>query len=487
MSGYGFTQAGTAYDDEDRLTGYARANSNLTQSWSLTSVGDWSSITTNGTAQTRTHGPTHELLTAGGQNVTTDVKGNITVLPSNLLTPASTLGLVYDFDNKMKSADVGNNRSVDVEYKYDALGRRVARSGSSGSCAYVQAAQQTLVDYGLGDAPSSPLYRYVYGSYIDEPVVRKGAGSGGTVYYYHRNQQYSVTAITNSSAGVVERYAYQAYGEPTILDASGSVISSSSINNRYTYTGREWDSTVGLYHFRARWMSGLTGRFLTRDPIGYNGSPWDLYEFVASNPVRRLDPSGLVSIDCHCTCRRFSPEGTMIGIEQSVKTVDCGGSAATCCASACASRQDSNDYVTECEFRGKWKIVPGVDAYDEAEEEFNNNVCEIALCCVPIGGGPIVGGISRTCFRGAIVMTSRGHAMVRIVSPSGKIFYRHMPGQSFVGKPMTCRGTDYYLRDIQWWSRLFPEVPLRNPVGTSSTICSPNCVWTAIRAIGNGL
>ncbi|MEQ1828687.1 MAG: hypothetical protein ABL921_22180, partial [Pirellula sp.] len=87
MSGYGFTQAGTACDDQDRLTGYARANSNLTQSWSLTSVGDWSSITTNGTSQTRTHGPTHELLTAGGQNVTTDVKGNITVLPSNLLTP----------------------------------------------------------------------------------------------------------------------------------------------------------------------------------------------------------------------------------------------------------------------------------------------------------------------------------------------------------------------------------------------------------------
>ncbi|MEQ1830100.1 MAG: hypothetical protein ABL921_29335 [Pirellula sp.] len=59
MSGCEFTQAGTAYDDEDRLTGYARANSNLTQSWSLTSVGDWSSITTNGTSQTRTH----DLLT----------------------------------------------------------------------------------------------------------------------------------------------------------------------------------------------------------------------------------------------------------------------------------------------------------------------------------------------------------------------------------------------------------------------------------------
>jgi hypothetical protein len=77
MSGYGFTTAGTTYDNEDRLTGFALASGSFTQSWNLTSVGDWTSVTTNGTAQTRTHGPTHELLTAGGQSVTTDVKGNM--------------------------------------------------------------------------------------------------------------------------------------------------------------------------------------------------------------------------------------------------------------------------------------------------------------------------------------------------------------------------------------------------------------------------
>jgi hypothetical protein len=34
--------------------------------------------------QSRTHGPTHELLTASGQTVNTDVKGNITLLPAVL-------------------------------------------------------------------------------------------------------------------------------------------------------------------------------------------------------------------------------------------------------------------------------------------------------------------------------------------------------------------------------------------------------------------
>ena len=302
MSGYGFTNAGTTYDDEDRLTGYQRTNGALSQSWNLTSVGDWNSVTTSGigfqpVVQNRTHGPTHELLTAGGQTVNTDVKGNITLLPAVLassLSPQAS-SLQWDFDNKLKSVDVGNNSSTDVEYKYDALGRRVARVGSSGSFVYVQSDQQTIADYGVGDAPSSPLYRYVYASYIDEPVVRKGAGTGGTVHYYHRNQQYSITAITSSAGSIAERYAYNAYGEPSILDGSGSVIANSAINNRYSYTGREWDATVGLYHFRARWMSPKSGRFITRDPIGYRSGS-NLFRFVRNAAIVYVDPLGLFEV-----------------------------------------------------------------------------------------------------------------------------------------------------------------------------------------------
>ena len=106
------------------------------------------------------------------------------------------------------------------------------------------------------------------------------------------NHQYSITAITTSTGTIAERYAYSAYGQPTILDASGSTLSTSSISNRYTYTGREWDATLGLHHFRARWMSPSAGRFLGRDPIGYEGSEWDLYEFLESNSFGNLDPFG---------------------------------------------------------------------------------------------------------------------------------------------------------------------------------------------------
>ena len=304
MSNYGFTAAGTTYDFEDRLTGFQRTATSgpalLSQSWSLSTVGDWNSVTTNGTAQTRTHGPTHELLTAGGQSVNTDVKGNTTLLPSTL--SSQPLSLNYDFDNKLRSVDVGNDSSVDVNYQYDALGRRVARTGTGGSVVYVQADQQTIADYPLSGAPATPTYRYVYASYIDEPVVRKGAGTSGTVHYYHRNQQYSIYAITDAAANIAERYAYTAYGQPTILNAAATVIATSAISNRYTYTAREWDATVGLYHFRARWISGLTGRFLSRDPIGYAGKSNCLFEYCKSNPKSLNDPSGLEWIRQFAKC-----------------------------------------------------------------------------------------------------------------------------------------------------------------------------------------
>ena len=107
---------------------------------------------------------------------------------------------------------------------------------------------------------------------------------------YHRNQQYSITAMTTSTGAVAERYAYTAYGQPTILNASGTVLTSSAVGNRYTYTGREWDETLGLHHFRARWMSPLARRCLGRDPIGYIDGP---FLYVWFRNVHGLDPLGL--------------------------------------------------------------------------------------------------------------------------------------------------------------------------------------------------
>ena len=66
------------------------------------------------------------------------------------------------------------------------------------------------------------------------------------------------------------------------------------IANPYTFTGRRFDEETGLYYYRNRYYHAQLGRFVSRDPIGYEGSEWNLYEYVASNPLVATDPLGLI-------------------------------------------------------------------------------------------------------------------------------------------------------------------------------------------------
>ena len=216
----------------------------------------------------------------------------MTSIPAILRSGSDPLTMTWDFDNRLSSADVDNDAIDDVSYEFDALGRRVARDDGTTTTVFVQNGRQTIADYTSGTAATSPTYTYIYASYIDEPVMRGGTGG---LRYYHRNQQYSVTALTNGSGGIEERYAYSAYGEPTITDGSGTVRATSAENNRYTYTGREWDEALELYHYRARMYDPVGGRFSGRDPIGFESGDTNIYRYVRSSPILLVDPSGLVS------------------------------------------------------------------------------------------------------------------------------------------------------------------------------------------------
>jgi hypothetical protein len=270
MSDYGFSIPSNGYDQEDRLVGYNRNDNNLSQSWNLSLVGDWNSVTTNGTAQSRTHGPTHELLSAAGENVTHDVKGNMTLIPASLRPNATALKLNWDFDNRMSTADVGNDNSVDVTYKWDALGRRVYRDDNTTAEIYFQAGQQTIADYVAGTAAASPKYNYLYASYIDEPVLREELATS-TKLYFHRNQQFSVLAVTDGSGSIAERYAYSPYGTPKLTGTSGSLTASSVIYNRCLYTGRDWDKALSLYCYRARLFLSESGHSAQGIPLALVG------------------------------------------------------------------------------------------------------------------------------------------------------------------------------------------------------------------------
>ena len=60
---------------------------------------------------------------------------------------------------------------------------------------------------------------------------------------------------------------------------------------RYRFQGRERSAATGLVNFRMRWYDPVTGRWLSKDPIGLSGG-LNLYAFCEGNPILRIDPQG---------------------------------------------------------------------------------------------------------------------------------------------------------------------------------------------------
>ena len=73
-------------------------------------------------------------------------------------------------------------------------------------------------------------------------------------FYYHQNNQYSVSALTDPNGLLKECYAYTPYGQVTFFDNTGSPVtpqpSGSVVGNPFLYTGRRYDPETGLYYYR---------------------------------------------------------------------------------------------------------------------------------------------------------------------------------------------------------------------------------------------
>ena len=128
-------------------------------------------------------------------------------------------------------------------------------------------------------------------------------------HYVAQDANFNVTALINATTGAaVERYYYQAYGVPTVLDANfvPRVNGQSQFAWRYLHQGGRFDWAAGYYHFRNRDLSPTLGRWLNQDPIGFQGSKWNLYEYVEGRPTVGLDPNGLTGFlynDCFSKCK----------------------------------------------------------------------------------------------------------------------------------------------------------------------------------------
>ncbi len=216
--------------------------------------------------------------TANNVNAYTSVSGGLSFTPSydgngNLLNDDKHQ-YAYDYNNKL--ASVGNKSVV---YKYDALGRRIAKNNTS--CYYAG-------DQMVEESTDGTVTSYLYGNNIDEALQMSRKGEA---YYYHTNHLGSTMALTNAEGKVAERVDYDVYGTPTFIDTDGKVLAASAVGNNILFTGREYDAETGDYFFRARSMHPMVGRFMQKDPLMYVDGMND-YDYVNNSPIVNIDLMG---------------------------------------------------------------------------------------------------------------------------------------------------------------------------------------------------
>lgn len=119
----------------------------------------------------------------------------------------------------------------------------------------------------------------------------------GVPYIPFLDEQGSVRALFSmGSQKVVERYDYNAFGIKTVFDGNGNEVETSLCGNPWSYFGKRLDNETGLIFFGRRYYDPLIGRWITPDPSHITDSP-NGYAFVKNDPIGKLDPYGLFSIE----------------------------------------------------------------------------------------------------------------------------------------------------------------------------------------------
>jgi RHS repeat-associated protein len=114
---------------------------------------------------------------------------------------------------------------------------------------------------------------------------------------------------------MVERVAYDPYGQPTFYDgswANPSATSAAAVANDVLFTGHRLDTESGLYYTLHRYYHPTLGRWLQRDPEGYVDG-MSLYEYCASGVTCFTDPSGLLLREAIAAYDAFREAGQGVG------------------------------------------------------------------------------------------------------------------------------------------------------------------------------
>lgn len=214
------------------------------------------------------------LQQTGGTVYSHDNNGNTRTETLDGVTTVYT----YNGKNQMVSVDKGGEITA---YHYNPNGIRDRKTEGGTTTHFIvdenRDYAQVLEEVVGGTAQVS----YSYGHDL---ISQNRAGATS---FYHYDGLGSTRALSNASGSLTDTYDYEAFGE--VLSKTGTT------ENRYLFTGEQFDGSLNQYYLRARYYDQGVGRFTQMDTwAGRNFDPITLHKYVYGNadPVNYVDPTG---------------------------------------------------------------------------------------------------------------------------------------------------------------------------------------------------
>lgn len=290
-----------AFDGVDRLVDFARGGGGTgpqSQQWNLDALGNWTTITSDGTPESRTHNSQNELTGVGASSLAYDANGN-------MIQDEVGRQLQYNAWNRLVRVSLSGDQVA--AYQYNGLQHRIVTTVGNGPSAIARdlfysvgwqvLEQRIRTGSSLGSEAEEQFVWSV--AYIDGLILRdrnadlnNATGAGGLEQRVFALQDalWNTTALVDVNGDVLNRFAYTPYGVVSLLNPDWYNATSAAVPWQHLFRGLKFSEETGLAYVRNRDYSPTLGRFIMPDPLGYvDGASLYAAHFVPN----RTDSRGL--------------------------------------------------------------------------------------------------------------------------------------------------------------------------------------------------
>lgn len=290
-----------SYDGLNRLTkaGYAD-NNKFSTAYSYDRMGNILNLQRYGQTSATEHGLIDNLnLTYDGNrlqsvhdNATRSAYGN-----GMDFKDGANAETEYFYDANGNLTKDLNKKIVDIQYNYLNLPCRVEfEDGNFISYLYDAEGTKLRTMHVIGNDSTVTDYcdNVIYENGVAKALLTEAGHISLTdskFHYYLTDHQGNNRVVINEGGKVEEINDYYPFG--------GLMTSPMSSIQPYKYNGKELDRKKGLdwYDYGARMYDPVIGRWHSVDPLCEKYYNWSLYAYCLSNPIRKIDPTGMVPRD----------------------------------------------------------------------------------------------------------------------------------------------------------------------------------------------